>query len=70
MGKDANLKHLLTRSRPGKPGRLWLYDGKVSMHDYSRWDALPWAVGWPSSRGGISASQPSIDIVLIRTQKI
>ena len=20
-----------------------MYDGKVSLHDYSRWDALPWA---------------------------
>ncbi|WP_407543200.1 transposase (plasmid) [Deinococcus radiomollis] len=43
MRKDANLKHLFTGLRTGKPGRPRLYDGKVSVHDYSRWDALPWA---------------------------
>lgn len=43
MRKDANLKHLFTGPRTGKSGRPRLYDGKVSMHDYSRWDALPWA---------------------------
>ena len=43
MRKDANLKHLYTGPRTGKPGRPRLYDGKVSLHDYSRWDALPWA---------------------------
>jgi hypothetical protein len=43
MRKDANLKHLFTGPRTGKPGRPQLYDGKVSVHDYSRWDALPWA---------------------------
>ncbi len=43
MRKDANLKHLFTGPRTGKPGRPRLYDGKVSVHDYSRWDALPWA---------------------------
>ena len=43
MRKDANLKHLYMGSRTGKPGRPQLYDGKVSLHDYSRWDALPWA---------------------------
>ena len=59
MRKDANLKHLFTGPRTGKPGRPRLYDGKVSVNDYSRWDATPWAGEWPSSRGGISASQPS-----------
>jgi hypothetical protein len=43
MRKDANLKHLFTGPRTGKPGRPQLYDGKVSLHDHSRWDALPWA---------------------------
>jgi len=43
MRKDANLKHLFTGLRTGKPGRPQLYDGKVSLHDHSRWDALPWA---------------------------
>jgi len=43
MRKDANLKHLFTGPRTGKPGRPRLYDGKVSLQDYSRWDALPWA---------------------------
>ena len=43
MRKDANLKHLFTGPRTGKPGRPRLYDGKVSVHDYLRWDALPWA---------------------------
>ena len=43
MRKDANLKHLFTGPRTGKPGRPRLYDGKVSLHDYARWDALPWA---------------------------
>ena len=43
MRKDANLKHLFTGSRTGKPGRPQLYDGKVSLHDFSRWDAIPWA---------------------------
>jgi hypothetical protein len=43
MRKDANLKHLFTGPRTGKSGRPRLYDGKVSMYDYSRWDALPWA---------------------------
>ena len=41
--QDANLKHLFTGSRTGKPGRPKLYDGKVSLHDFSRWDAIPWA---------------------------
>jgi hypothetical protein len=43
MRKDANLKHLFTGPRTGKPGRPRLYDGKVSVHDFARWDALPWA---------------------------
>ena len=43
MRKDANLKHLFTGPRTGKPGRPKLYAGKVSLHDFSRWDALPWA---------------------------
>ena len=43
MRKDANLKHLFTGLRTGKPGRPRLYDGKVSLRDFSRWDALPWA---------------------------
>ena len=43
MRKDANFKHLFKGSRTGKPGRPKLYDGKVSLHDYSRWDAIPWA---------------------------
>jgi len=43
MRKDANLKHLFTGPRTGKPGRPRLYDGKVSVHDYLRWDPLPWA---------------------------
>jgi len=43
MRKDAHLKHLYMGSRTGKPGRPKLYDGKVSLHDYARWDALPWA---------------------------
>ena len=43
MRKDANLKHLFTGPRTGKPGRPRLYDGKVSLQDYSRWDAIPWA---------------------------
>ena len=43
MRKDANLKHLFTGPRTGKPGRPRLYDGKVSLHDYDRWDGLPWA---------------------------
>jgi hypothetical protein len=43
MRKDANLKHLFTGPRTGKPGRPRLYDGKVSAHDFARWDALPWA---------------------------
>ena len=43
MRKDANLKHLFTGPRTGKPGRPQLYDGKVSLHDFSRWEALPWA---------------------------
>ena len=43
MRKDANLKHLFTGPRTGKPGRPRLYDGKVSVNDYSRWDATPWA---------------------------
>jgi IS4 transposase len=43
MRRDANLKHLFTGPRTGKPGRPRLYDGKVSVHDYLRWDALPWA---------------------------
>ncbi|WP_407538641.1 transposase (plasmid) [Deinococcus radiomollis] len=43
MRKDANLKHLFRGPRTGKPGRPRLYDGKVSVHDYLRWDALPWA---------------------------
>lgn len=43
MRKDADLKHLFTGPRTGKPGRPRLYDGKVSLHDFSRWDALPWA---------------------------
>ncbi|WP_407542202.1 transposase (plasmid) [Deinococcus radiomollis] len=43
MRKDANLKHLFTGPRTGKPGRPRLYAGKVSMDDFSRWEALPWA---------------------------
>ena len=43
MRKDANLKHLFTGPRTGKPGRPKLYDGKISLHDHARWDALPWA---------------------------
>jgi hypothetical protein len=43
MRKDADLKHLFTGLRTGKPGRPRLYDGKVSLNDFSRWDALPWA---------------------------
>jgi len=43
MRKDADLKHLFTGPRTGKPGRPKLYAGKVSLHDFSRWDALPWA---------------------------
>jgi hypothetical protein len=43
MRKDANLKHLFTRPRTGRPGRPRLYDGKVSVHDFLRWEALPWA---------------------------
>ena len=43
MRKDANLKHLFTGPRTGRPGRPRLYDGKVSVHDYLRWDPLPWA---------------------------
>ena len=43
MRKDANLKHLFTGPRTGRPSRPRLYDGKVSVHDYLRWDPLPWA---------------------------
>ena len=43
MRKDANLKHLFTGPRTGKPGRPKLYVGKVSLYDFSRWEALPWA---------------------------
>ena len=43
MRKDANLKHLFTGPRTGKPGRPKLYAGKVSLYDFSRWEALPWA---------------------------
>ena len=43
MRKDADLKHLFTGPRTGTPGRPKLYAGKVSLHDFSRWDALPWA---------------------------
>jgi len=43
MRKDADLKHLFTGPRTRKPGRPRLYAGKVSLHDFSRWDALPWA---------------------------
>ncbi|WP_407542393.1 hypothetical protein Q0M94_22550 (plasmid) [Deinococcus radiomollis] len=43
MRKDADLKHLFTGPRTGKPGRPRVYAGKASMHDFSRWDALPWA---------------------------
>ncbi|WP_164473524.1 transposase [Deinococcus psychrotolerans] len=43
MRKDANLKHLFTGPRTGKPGRPRQYDGKVSLCDFSRWDAIPWA---------------------------
>ena len=43
MRKDAHLKHLFTGPRTGKAGRPRLYDGKVNLQDYSRWDALPWA---------------------------
>jgi putative transposase len=43
MRQDANLKHLFTGPRTGKPGRPKRYDGKVSLHDHARWDALPWA---------------------------
>ena len=43
MRKDANLKHLYMGSRTGKLGRPRLYDGKVSLHDHSRWDVIPWA---------------------------
>jgi hypothetical protein len=42
MRKDANLKHLFTGPRTGKPGRPRLYAGQVSMDDFSRWDALPY----------------------------
>ena len=41
--KDANLKHLYMGARTGKPGRPQLYDGKVSLHDHARWEAIPWA---------------------------
>ena len=43
MRKDVNLKHLFAKCRTGKPGRPRLYDGKVSLHGFSRWDATPWA---------------------------
>ena len=43
MRKDADLKHLFTGPRAGKPGRLRVYAEKVSLHDFSLWDALPWA---------------------------
>lgn len=43
MRRDANLKHLFTGPRTGKPGRPRLYDGKVSLRDFTRWEALPWA---------------------------
>ena len=43
MRKDANLKHLYLGPRTGKPGRPQLYDRKVSLHDYSCLDAIPWA---------------------------
>jgi len=43
MRKDAHLKHLFTGPRTGKPGRPQVYDGKVSLRDYARWEALPWA---------------------------
>ena len=43
MRRDANLKHLFTGPRTGKPGRPRLYDGKVCLHDHARWEALPWA---------------------------
>ena len=43
MRKDANLKHLFAGPRTGKSGRPKLYDGKVSLHDHARWDAIPWA---------------------------
>ncbi len=43
MRKDANLKHLYMGPRTGKPGRPQVYDGKVSLYDYARWDVNPWA---------------------------
>ena len=43
MRKDADLRHLFTGPRTGKPGRPKVYDKKVSLHDFSRSDALPWA---------------------------
>ena len=43
MRKNANLKHLYMGAWTGKPGRPQLYDGKVSLHDHARWDAIPWA---------------------------
>ncbi|WP_407543286.1 transposase (plasmid) [Deinococcus radiomollis] len=42
MRKDADLKHLFTGPRTGEPGRPRVYVGKVSLRDFSRWDALPW----------------------------
>ena len=43
MRKDADLLHLYTGSRTGKPGRPRRYDGKLSLKDFTRWDAIPWA---------------------------
>lgn len=41
--KDFNLKHPYTGPRTGKRGRPKVYDGKVSLTDFSRWDAIPYA---------------------------
>ena len=43
MRKDANHKHLFAGPRTEKSGRPKLYDGKVSLHDHARWEAIPWA---------------------------
>ena len=45
MRKDADLKYLFTAPRTGKSGQPKLYAGEVSLHDFSRWDAVPWADG-------------------------
>ena len=43
LRRDANLKHLYAGPKTGRPGRPKMYDGKVSLSDFSRWDGLPWA---------------------------